>query len=141
MNQSVSVVRLTLSRTQKTGLALALVMTGVAVAMGAVGSHIVAHTYPEGASTFAIALRYHTLHALGLVLLSLLASLWPRRLMMIVCGCFLVGSILFCGLLYLKSFGVLTATGFWVPAGGLSLISGWLIWGSGALWQVLREPS
>ncbi|OZG71368.1 hypothetical protein BTA51_20695 [Hahella sp. CCB-MM4] len=132
-----------LSPRQRIGLGIGLILIGTSVAMGAVGSHIVQLHYPEGASTFAIALRYHTLHGIGVVLLSLLASLCHRRLVMLVSGCFVAGLILFCGLLYLKSFGIIQLSGPWVPVGGMSLIIGWILWGSGVLWGAVesRSPS
>ncbi|WP_020406991.1 DUF423 domain-containing protein [Hahella ganghwensis] len=132
-----------LSPGQRIGLGLGLILTGTAVAMGAVGSHIVQQHYPEGASTFAIALRYHTLHGIGVVLLCLLASLCHRRVIVVVTGCFIAGLLMFCGLLYLKSFGIISASGPWVPLGGISLILGWILWGSGVIWGAMgyRDPT
>jgi len=127
-----------LSRHQRIGLGLALLLTGSAIALGAVGSHIVDRVYPEGASTFAIALRYHTLHALAAIILSLLASQYSHVLTRVVVCCFVVGLILFCGLLYLKTFHIIQVTGPWVPVGGMSLIIGWLIWGGGVLCSASR---
>ncbi len=124
-----------LSRHQRVGLGLAFLLAGTAVAMGAVGSHIVNRYYPEGASTYAIALRYHTLHALALILLSILASQISRGLTWVVGSCFVVGLILFSGLLYLKAFQVIQVTGPLVPVGGMSLIFGWLIWGGSFIWS------
>ena len=128
-----------LTRNQRIGLGLALLLTGSAIALGAVGSHIVSRLYPEGATTFAIALRYHTLHALAAIVLSLLASQYSRILTRVVLGCFIVGLVLFCGLLYLKAFQILQVSGPWIPVGGMSLILGWLIWGIGVLFSAARK--
>lgn len=79
------------------------------------------------------AVRYQIWHALallGVAALSRNLSLrgWPHRLMPLriaACG-FAIGSVMFCGGLYLLSFTGLAYFGWLAPIGGLSFIVGWL---------------
>src|SRR5690606_28038435 len=81
---------------------------------------------------FEVAVRYQMYHALGLVLLGLLAirsgSCWLTTAGIL----FIAGTLLFCGCLYIP---VLTGTKlpwFLVPSGGLAFILGWLALAVGA---------
>ena len=102
-------------------LALSAALGAAGVALGALGSHLFNVVRPE---QYDLANRYHLLHAVLLVALSL--TLKPeqgiiRQLVMIG---FALGTVLFCGALYLS--GLDLAGPRLAPAGGSTLILSWL---------------
>lgn len=92
----------------------------VAVIAGAVGAHAVADA--QLAKFVETASFYQMIHAA--VLLWLAGS--PRRGRAWARWLFLAGTLLFCGTLYLKAFGLWAAAVALAPAGGTSFILGWL---------------
>ncbi|MCB1198919.1 MAG: DUF423 domain-containing protein, partial [Deltaproteobacteria bacterium] len=46
----------------------------LAVAMGAMGAHIVKHHFPDRYTVYETAVFYHTVHGMGLVLIGLLCQ-------------------------------------------------------------------
>ena len=111
-------------------LILGSLNAALAVALGAMASHALKNLLAENQTQhwFALALQYHQWHALGLILIGILAKLLPAKKMLHVSGALmLLGVVLFCGLLYLRSVGVV---GIWhglIPVGGASLIAAWLV--------------
>ena len=82
-----------------------------------------------------VGVRYQMVHAVALLVLGLLAE--RRRtawLTATVIG-FLLGMLLFCGGLYMIAFNAPDPLQYWaiVPAGGLTLILGWIFLGLHAL--------
>lgn len=119
--------------------AIAAVLCGTAVALGALGAHALKSALsPESLESFETGVRYQMWHGLALLALSLgifgknsSVSLWANRLM-------LSGTIIFSGSIYLlatkslhgwetlcRIFGPLT------PVGGLLMISAWIILAAG----------
>ena len=99
----------------------------IGVIAGALGAHVVADAqltkFVDTAST------YQLIHAAVLLWLSgspRRAAGWARWL-------FLAGTLLFCGGLYLKAFGVWPAAVAVAPLGGTSFIVGWLVLAADAL--------
>jgi uncharacterized membrane protein YgdD (TMEM256/DUF423 family) len=108
----------------RTFLIAGTVLAGLAVAAGAFGSHgLRAMVAPERLVTFETAVRYQMYHALGLLLVGLLAVHVPR--VRTAGRLFLAGTAVFSGSLYLL---VLTGAG-WLgavtPLGGVAFIAGW----------------
>lgn len=100
---------------------LASVLGALGVLAGAFGAHgLKDQVTPERLAVWETAARYHLLHAILLVGLSLLPSLRPLTARLL-----LTGILIFSGSLYLL---VLTDRG-WLgaitPIGGLCLIAGW----------------
>lgn len=64
---------------------------------------------------------YLVLHALALILFGLLkpAKVWPA-------WCFLIGSVIFSGSLYLITFTAIRTFGAITPFGGVLFIAGWI---------------
>ncbi len=91
------------------------------VAAGAFGAHglksVVAAARLE---TFEVAVRYQMYHALALVLAGLLGA---ER----AAWCFLAGTVVFSGSLYLLALSEQRWLGAVTPAGGLLLLTGWLL--------------
>ncbi|UHA72400.1 DUF423 domain-containing protein [Paenibacillus sp. 481] len=101
----------------------------LSVALGAFGAHILQKILtPERLATFETAVQYHMSHALGILLIALLAdklvdqrkALWAARLLWI-------GIIVFSGSLYLLCFTGVTKLGAITPIGGVAFIAGWLM--------------
>jgi uncharacterized membrane protein YgdD (TMEM256/DUF423 family) len=110
-------------------LKIAALTGALAVALGAFGAHGLKDSLQAGGMTeiWTTAAKYHLIHAVVLLVLSLLATdlIWPPRL-------FLVGITIFSGSLYLMcllhhftgvKYGILGAI---TPIGGVCLIAGWV---------------
>lgn len=95
------------------------------VAMGAFGAHgLAGRVSPHHLATWKTAAHYHQLHAVLLVVLSLL----DRRSRALSAACVLVtaGIAIFSGSLYAIVLGGPGKLGAITPLGGLSLMAGWL---------------
>jgi uncharacterized membrane protein YgdD (TMEM256/DUF423 family) len=95
--------------------------------LGAIGTHVVAdRVSPHELASFETAVLYQLLHALGLVLLGVLAQLtdvtaalrWAARLMGI-------GVVMFSGSIYLATAGMPHSVLAVAPAGGTALMASW----------------
>lgn len=101
----------------------------LSVALGAFGAHIMqARLTPERMATYETAVQYHMAHALGLLLIAILADKladqkkvqWSARLL-------LTGMIIFSGSLYLLCFTGFSMLGAITPIGGVAFLIGWLM--------------
>lgn len=103
---------------------------GFAVMMGAFGAHALRDrldAYSMG--VYEKAVFYHFIHALGVLIVSLMpkalgigshAASW-------VCGLLLAGILIFSGSLYALAMSGARALGAITPLGGLAFIAGWLL--------------
>jgi len=109
-------------------LRLGAVLCFLAVALGAFGAHALKATLPahEMTEVWSKAVLYHFLHALGLLVLSVLPAV--QRVTVIL---FVVGIVLFSGSLYLLALTNIKWLGAITPFGGLCFLAGWL-------WLALR---
>lgn len=107
-----------------------------AVALGAGGAHALKAVLAanDPANNFALALQYHQFHALGLILLGLVAERIPSSRCLVWAGyLMLVGIVFFSGGLYLLSLFGLQAVHVAIPFGGASFIAAWLLFAIGIL--------
>jgi uncharacterized membrane protein YgdD (TMEM256/DUF423 family) len=106
-------------------IALGALNCFLAVALGAFAAHGLQKVLSAQAlQTFHTGVEYHFLHALGLILIGILARHWPR---VMSCGwLMLAGIILFSGSLYVLSLSGFKALGMVTPFGGLCFIAAWL---------------
>ena len=113
----------------KTFLVLGAVNMCLAVALGAFGAHgLKKHVTEALLATWNTAVLYHLVHALGLLLVGILQSLFPQLPHLAPAGWWLVaGLILFCGSLYLLVVTGSRPLGMITPFGGISFIAGWLL--------------
>jgi uncharacterized membrane protein YgdD (TMEM256/DUF423 family) len=105
------------------------VMGGLGVTAGAFGAHgLKGHPSfsPDDLATFEIAVRYQMYHALALALVGLLGMRENSRLLNAAGWCFLVGIVVFSGLLYVLVLTGVKLLGAIVPIGGVAMIVGWL---------------
>jgi uncharacterized membrane protein YgdD (TMEM256/DUF423 family) len=100
----------------------------VAVAMGAFGAHALKTRFsPDVLNIFETGVRYQVYHALGLFVVSWLASRQATSLLNSAGVAFTIGIVLFSGSLYLLC---LTGARWWgavTPLGGLAFLIGWAL--------------
>jgi uncharacterized membrane protein YgdD (TMEM256/DUF423 family) len=107
-------------------LAIAGALIALATVLGAFGAHALkAQLSPDKLAVYETAVRYHFLHALGLLVIGVLLRSADTELLRWSAMLVLVGIILFSGSLYLLTFGAPRLLGVVTPLGGLALIAGW----------------
>jgi len=123
-------------------LVLAAVLGATGVAAGAFGAHgIKSLVSASQLDVWKTASHYHLIHALALLVLGvgmqlsgqLAASAWVRRAAL----CWVAGTVVFSGSLYLLVLVPLPAFGVITPLGGVLLVLGWV----GILLAALTLPS
>lgn len=103
------------------------VLGASAVAIGAVGSHVVAN--PVAAASIEKASAYQLWHVLA-ILASLMMSGQVSRVARLL---FLIGILLFSGSIYAKYFFGIHQAVSMAPAGGVAMILGWLALGCSSI--------
>lgn len=112
----------------KTILMTASVLLALAVALGAFGAHgLKSQLSSEMMQTYKTGVEYHFYHALGLLLLGILAISFPSELIKWSAILLTVGIILFSGSLYALAVSGIKWLGAITPIGGLSFIAGWVL--------------
>lgn len=112
----------------KTFAALAGISGFIAVALGAFGAHgLRDRLAPDMLAIFEVGVRYQMYHALALLGVALLLDRWPSGTLQGSGWCFVAGTLIFSGSLY-----VLTLTGTrWLgavtPLGGVAFLAGWAL--------------
>jgi uncharacterized membrane protein YgdD (TMEM256/DUF423 family) len=112
-----------------------------AVLLGAFGAHALAERLgPDGEADWQTAVRYQLAHALAILVHALFRERHGGSAL--AAGCFLVGSLLFSGSIYLLALDLLDAY-VWplTPLGGLILIAGWVAWAVAALRPRFRDDA
>jgi uncharacterized membrane protein YgdD (TMEM256/DUF423 family) len=99
----------------------------LAVILGAFGAHALqAQLTPRQLASFQTGVLYHQLHALGLVLVGVIAHVTPPSRWLARSAAFLiVGIALFAGSIYAMTFGAPRWLGMVAPVGGTSFMLGW----------------
>jgi uncharacterized membrane protein YgdD (TMEM256/DUF423 family) len=106
--------------------------------LGAYGAHGLAggleslgYSEPEIAmravDRFAPAVHYQMVHSVALAVIAVLGMVRPSGLLKVAGGAFLVGILLFSGLLYVLTFTDYSWLGALVPVGGVAYILGWVL--------------
>ncbi|MDB6104395.1 MAG: hypothetical protein JWO52_4394 [Gammaproteobacteria bacterium] len=109
-------------------LAIAGLLIALATALGAFGAHALkAHLPQDKLQVYETAVRYHFLHALGLLAIGVLLRSLDGALLRWSAVLVLAGIVLFSGSLYLLTFGAPRLVGIITPVGGLALIAGWIL--------------
>jgi uncharacterized membrane protein YgdD (TMEM256/DUF423 family) len=125
-------------------IAVGAILGALGVALGAFGAHWLpgildklgfADELARRSANHETAVRYQMWHALAIVLVGVVLANRPSGLLQASGWAFLVGVLIFSGMLYTL---VLTGPSFrWfgaiVPIGGVSLIVGWVLLAMGAL--------
>ncbi|HWE51299.1 MAG TPA: DUF423 domain-containing protein [Bryobacteraceae bacterium] len=110
--------------------AIAAVMLGLAVGLGAFGAHGLKGRLDDySMGVYEKAVLYHFFHALGLLIVSILprigaltqsAGTW-------VCALLLAGIVLFSGSLYVLALSGVRALGAVTPLGGVAFLAAWFL--------------
>jgi uncharacterized membrane protein YgdD (TMEM256/DUF423 family) len=103
---------------------------GVAVMLGAFGAHGLRGRLDAYAmSVYERAVFYHFIHALGLLIVSLLPRINALTISSAtwVCALLLAGILIFSGSLYVLAISGIRALGAITPIGGVSFIAAWLM--------------
>jgi uncharacterized membrane protein YgdD (TMEM256/DUF423 family) len=111
-------------------IATGALLMGAAVALGAFGAHGLRDrldAYSMG--IYEKAVFYHFVHALGILLVALLArtTAIPARAQEQVSWLLLAGIVLFSGSLYALAISGVRMLGAITPLGGISFIAAWLL--------------
>ena len=102
------------------------VLCGLGVILGAFGAHgLRARLSPEMLVVFETGVRYHLIHALGLLAVAWAASRWPGSYVSIAGYLFVAGIFIFSGGLYVLAITGIRWLGAITPIGGVCLIVGW----------------
>jgi uncharacterized membrane protein YgdD (TMEM256/DUF423 family) len=121
--------------------AVAAFLLALGVALGAFGAHgLRARLESSGmTSVYEKAVFYHFIHAIGILLVALLArtSAISPASMDRVGWLLLAGIILFSGSLYLLAFTGVRILGAITPLGGIAFIAGWVL----LVFEVLRSQA
>ena len=121
---------------------VACLLGALSVILGAAGAHALAEelaTDSKRGNSFEVALRYHQLHAVVLLVLGLAVCHWDGvfgKRLRIASWIFVAGLVLFCGSLYGFAFGGPEGLTKISPFGGTTLIIAWL----SAAWAGLAAP-
>src|SRR5271169_1239613 len=110
--------------------AVAAILLGLGVMLGAFGAHALRGRLDDySISVYERAVLYHYVHALGLLIVSILprigvlsesAGSW-------VCSLLFAGVLIFCGSLYILALTGARTLGAITPIGGVSFIAAWLL--------------
>jgi uncharacterized membrane protein YgdD (TMEM256/DUF423 family) len=114
---------------------LGSINAALAVILGAFGAHILkARLSPEMLNVYQVASHYHFYHALGMLVIGLLAVQIHNDAALQLSGfLMLAGIVLFSGSLYLLAVTGITWLGAVAPLGGLSFIAAWVVLAVAAL--------
>lgn len=108
--------------------ALAAVSGAVGVIAGAFGAHALkARLAPDLLAVFETAARYQMYHALALLAVAWAATRWPGVVVNLSGWCFVAGTLLFSGSLYVLTLSGVRWLGAVTPFGGAAFIAGWLL--------------
>jgi len=100
----------------------------IGVAAGAFGAHgLKARLTPELLAVFDTAARYQMIHALALLAVAWAIGRWPGRAAVASGWCFVAGTLIFSGSLYLLALTGVRGLGAITPVGGVLFLCGWLL--------------
>ncbi len=108
----------------------------VAVASGAFGAHVLRRQLSaDDLAVFETAARYEMYHALALLGVAWALDRWPGIALQVAGGCFVAGTVLFCGSLYILALSGIRWFGAITPLGGVAFLAGWL----SLAWGILKS--
>ncbi|MHA6529458.1 DUF423 domain-containing protein [Paenibacillus sp. BAC0078] len=113
---------------QRRFIAWGALLAMLSVAIGAFGAHMLKPVISEDyLQVYETGVHYHMIHALGLILIGLVAGQWGESSRLLWAGRLLaLGIILFSGSLYVLSITGIKVLGAITPLGGVCFIAGWL---------------
>lgn len=120
-------------------LALGSINTLLVIIMGAFGAHgLKAKLTVDNMAIYQTAVQYHFYHAVGLILVGLIAWHIPNSNYLRWSAWLMVmGIVLFCGSLYALSITDISWTGKMAPFGGMAFILAWIFLSVG----IIKSPT
>jgi uncharacterized membrane protein YgdD (TMEM256/DUF423 family) len=112
---------------QRNLLLIGSLLGGLAVALGAFGSHLLKSllTANEMVEVYELANRYHLIHALVLLLIALMMDKVNKKIARASAWFILTGTVFFSGSLYLMAVLNTKKLVYLTPLGGSLLLIGW----------------
>ena len=113
----------------KTFIILGSINMFLTVALGAFGAHgLKGRLSADLMAVYQTAVQYHGMHALGLLLIGIIAHWLGQSALINWAGWLLLtGIVLFSGSLYTMSFTGILMLGAITPFGGVAFLAGWLL--------------
>jgi len=103
-------------------------LAAVSVGAGAFGAYVLKERLTPGLiGSFETGARYGMYHALALLAVAWACNRWPGPLIQSAGWCFIAGTVIFSGSLYALALSGHRWWGAMTPAGGATLIVGWLL--------------
>lgn len=87
---------------------------------------------PDSLDTLETAVRFQMYHGIALVGLGAAAKVWQSGVVTLAAVLMAVGTVIFCGSLYILALLDVGVFGAIAPVGGLSLMAGWAVLAIGA---------
>jgi uncharacterized membrane protein YgdD (TMEM256/DUF423 family) len=118
--------------------AIAAIFLALAVGLGAFGAHgLKAHLDANHLDIYKTAVLYHFLHALGLLIVSVMpkAGVLSADSANTVCWLLSAGILIFSGSLYALSISGIDMLGAITPIGGVAFIAAWVL----LAWKLARS--
>jgi uncharacterized membrane protein YgdD (TMEM256/DUF423 family) len=107
----------------------------VATVGGALGSHVLTGVDAQTLHSFETAVEFQFFHGLGLIGVALVGLRGiGGRWLMTAAWLIAVGTLLFSGSIYLKTFGAPAGILVLAPYGGVAIMLGWLLF-AGSVWR------
>lgn len=124
-----------MSQTAKLFLFLGSINAFAAIALGAFGAHLFKpRLSPEMTAVYQTGIQYHLFHALGLLVVGLIAMPLPVSWYLRASGWLMfAGIILFSGSLYILSLSGIRWFGAITPVGGMAFLAAWALLAAGIL--------
>ncbi len=114
-------------RMSSTWFGMGAVAAAIGVGLGAFGAHgLKARVSPEMLAVFETGVRYHLIHALGLLAVGWAAGRWPGSWTQAAGVLMILGILLFSGSLYVMAVTGVRWLGAITPLGGLAFIAAWV---------------
>ncbi|MNE66532.1 hypothetical protein D3C80_1620880 [compost metagenome] len=113
---------------QRRFVAWGALLAMLSVVIGAFGAHMLKSVISEDhLQVYETGVHYHMVHALGLILIAILAGQWGESVRLRWAGRLLIaGIVLFSGSLYVLSITGVSILGAITPLGGVCFIAGWI---------------
>ncbi|WP_342439165.1 DUF423 domain-containing protein [Paenibacillus sp. FSL L8-0436] len=124
---------------QRRLIAWGALLAMLAVGIGAFGAHMLKASISEDyMKVYETGVHYHMIHALGLILVAIIAGQWGESVRLRWSGRLLIaGIVLFSGSLYVLSITGIKILGAVTPLGGVCFIAGWIC----LAWEALSRKN
>ena len=110
------------------------------MAIGAAGAHTLEGRIDSDAlDTLETAVRFQMYHGIALMGFGAVAKVWQSRAVTLAAVLIAIGTVIFCGSLYLIALLDIGIFGAVAPVGGLSLMAGWAALAIGAGIKLLQS--